>query len=65
MKMVAEKDSKVSYATSDRTKLKIHVPKSVAEALQLKSGDRVEWYVLENDKGERYALIKKAILVTE
>lgn len=47
----------VPHKVKPDNKLRVNIP--VAQLLDLKYGDDIMWFVLEDDKGKRMAAIKK------
>jgi len=55
--------SKVSYIRNNNDNLKVNIPANVKNMLGLQYGDRVVWYVLEDQTTkQRYAAFRKVSL---
>lgn len=51
--------SKINYANPNSKSLKVGVPKKVAESLNVKAGDTMEW-ILDVENNEMRMYVKKA-----
>ncbi len=51
--------TKVGYANQSKKVLRVNVPITVAQLLDLHYGDTVIWLVLEDENGKRMAAFKK------
>jgi len=52
--------TKVSYVRSNNDNLKVNIPATVKDMLKLQYGDKIVWYVLEDQTTkQRYAAFKK------